>query len=102
MVFTRATQMVQKKIMPRKEKWNQFECGFSNINPSHLPFSFQFFLIAILFLIFDVEISIVLSYPIERQSIKTSMVIFSFLLILTLGLIYEWQKRKIDWSKWMR
>jgi len=102
MAFSIATQITQKKIVPRKEKWSQFECGFSNINPSHLPFSFQFFLVAILFLIFDVEISMVLSYPMESQSIKTYVVIFSFLIILTIGLIYEWQKRKIDWSKWMR
>lgn len=101
LVFAAATMLVQKKITVQKEKWSQFECGFNTITPSHIPFSFQFFLIALLFLIFDVEISLVLSYPIEIKSTKTLIIIALFLSILTIGLIYEWQKRKINWSKWM-
>ncbi len=67
--------------------------------PSHIPFSFQFFLIAILFLIFDVEIALILSFPIEKLNVKNIIFIFSFLLFLTIGLIYEWQKGKVEWSK---
>lgn len=93
--------LTQKKMKAEKEKWSQIECGFNSINPSHLPFSFQFFLVAVLFLIFDVEIALVLSFPIEPNTTKNTLLIFSFVLILTLGLIYEWQKGKIEWSKWM-
>lgn len=96
-----AVQLVQKKIQNELEKWNQFECGFNVITPTHVPFSFQFFLIALLFLIFDVEIALVLSFPIEPTTIKNISTIFLFILILALGLIYEWQKGKINWSKWM-
>jgi len=88
-LFAVATQIAQKKINSRKEKRRQFECGFRTINPSHVPFSFQFFLIAILFLIFDVEISIILSYPIEKTITKSLILIILFILILTIGLIYE-------------
>jgi len=59
------------------------------MNPRHVPFSFQFFLIAILFLIFDVEISIILSYPIEKMGTKNLLIIIIFILTLTIGLIYE-------------
>lgn len=101
-ILSLATQIVKKKIMAQKEKWGQFECGFNIITPSHIPFSFQFFLIALLFLIFDVEIALVLSYPIENNLIKSTSLIFLFLLVLFFGLVYEWQKGKIEWSKWMR
>ena len=94
-------QAIKNYTYSRKEKWDQFECGFTSINPPHLPFSFQFFFIALLFLIFDVEIALIISYPTEPQSIKNLFAIFIFLLILTIGLVYEWQKRKIDWSNWI-
>jgi len=96
-----AVLFTQKKIITEKEKWSQFECGFNTINPPHIPFSFQFFLVAILFLIFDVEIALVLSFPMEPNTTKNTMVVFLFILTLTLGLFYEWQKGKINWSKWM-
>jgi len=59
------------------------------MNPPQIPFSFQFFLIALLFLIFDVEIALLLSYPLEIKNIKNLTLIFIFILILTLGLFYE-------------
>jgi len=46
------------------------ECGFSNINQIRIPFSFQFFLIIVLFLIFDIEISILTAFPIETKTTK--------------------------------
>jgi NADH-ubiquinone oxidoreductase chain 3 len=82
-------QAIQKKARIGKEGWSQFECGFNIINPSHLPFSFQFFIISLLFLIFDVEIALVISYPIEPSLIKGKIIIRLFILILTIGLIYE-------------
>jgi NADH:ubiquinone oxidoreductase subunit 3 (subunit A) len=88
-ILLAAVKLVQKNENSYKEKYNQFECGFNIMSPSHLPFSFQFFLVAILFLIFDVEIRMVLSYPIENKSITNTGVILVFLLILLIGLIYE-------------
>jgi NADH:ubiquinone oxidoreductase subunit 3 (subunit A) len=89
MVLFIAIQITQKKINRTKEKGRPFECGLNIMSPSHIPFSFQFFLVALLFLIFDVEIAIILSYPIERTRTKNITAIFSFLIVLTIGLIYE-------------
>jgi len=82
-------KLTKKKVRGRKEKRRSFECGFNIISPSHIPFSFQFFLVALLFLIFDVEIAIILSYPIETTTTKNLTIIFSFLIVLTIGLLYE-------------
>nr|SPC34974.1 NADH dehydrogenase subunit 3 [Paraleius leontonychus] len=98
-VFFIAFAMVKKEGNLTKNNNSQFECGFTIMNPSQLPFSFQFFLVALLFLIFDVEIALILSYPMEPKTTKNLIVISSFLAILAVGLIYEWQKSKIDWSK---
>lgn len=95
------TKITQKHFKQRKYKWNHFECGFNPITFSSLPFSFQFFLISLLFLIFDIEIALVLRYPIETQTTKNTLLLATILLILTTGLMYEWQKRKIEWTKWM-
>lgn len=100
-IFIILVQLTQKKTRRRKELWSQFECGFNIINPSHIPFSIQFFVVALLFLIFDVEIALILSYPLEVTSTKRALLISSFILILTIGLLYEWQKSKIEWSEWM-
>lgn len=84
-----AIQLIQKKQVIEKEKSGYFECGFNKITPSHLPFSFQFFLVALLFLIFDVEISILIIYPLEQPTTKNILFLYAFLSILTIGLLYE-------------
>jgi len=91
-----AIKLIQNKEKSRIDKWNQFECGFNRINPSHIPFSFQFFLISILFLIFDIEITIVLAFPLEYKNIISISLISTFLVVLNIGLIYEWKKGKIE------
>ena len=72
------------------------------MNPAQVPFSFQFFMISLLFLIFDVEIALILAYPLEPSATKNLFIISLFLSVLTIGLLYEWQKRKIKWSEWTR
>jgi NADH-ubiquinone oxidoreductase chain 3 len=94
--------IVNKKERREINKWIQFECGFEAFSPSRSPFSFQFFLIALLFLIFDIEITMVLSLPLETPNETKKLLILTFLLLLTLGLFYEWMKGKIEWSKWAR
>jgi len=70
-------------------KWSPFECGLRSATPQHIPFSIQFFLVAILFLVFDVEISLLVPYPIEIKSTVRTLIILLFILILVLGLLYE-------------
>nr|QFG71646.1 NADH dehydrogenase subunit 3 [Oribatula sp. XFX] len=98
-IFLLLVQATQKKSEKSKEAWSQFECGFNSMNPPHMPFSFQFFMVSILFLIFDIEIALVLSFPMEPQTTKNVTMILMFLITLTIGLTYEWQKSKIKWSE---
>nr|UVU30547.1 NADH deshydrogenase subunit 3 [Euceros kiushuensis] len=85
-----------------REKSSSFECGFDPFNSSRLPFSIQFYMISVIFLIFDVEIIIFLpmieSYKISIMS-KWLMTIFMFIFILFLGLLIEWKDGALFWLK---
>nr|YP_003457276.1 NADH dehydrogenase subunit 3 [Holothuria forskali]CBH40185.1 NADH dehydrogenase subunit 3 [Holothuria forskali] len=83
------------------EKNTPYECGFDPINSARLPFSFRFFLIAILFLIFDLEIALLFpTIPAVNSSIET-LVFFSafFIIILAGGLAYEWEQGGLEWAE---
>nr|QNN01423.1 NADH dehydrogenase subunit 3 [Holothuria leucospilota]ULR86817.1 NADH dehydrogenase subunit 3 [Holothuria leucospilota]UYX57834.1 NADH dehydrogenase subunit 3 [Holothuria leucospilota] len=83
------------------EKNTPYECGFDPINSARLPFSFRFFLIAILFLIFDLEIALLFpTIPSVNLSIN-SLILFStaFILILAGGLAYEWDQGGLEWAE---
>lgn len=84
------------------EKANPYECGFDPSSSARLPFSIKFFLVAITFLLFDLEIALLLPLPWAIQTIKTStiIVIASILVtILSLGLIYEWIHKGLEWTE---
>nr|ASY98086.1 NADH dehydrogenase subunit 3 [Creobroter gemmatus] len=95
------TNFLSKKNIEDREKNSPFECGFDPISSSRLPFSLRFFLIAIIFLIFDVEIALLLPMTIILNSsnlitwIITSML---FLLILIIGLYHEWNQGSLEWA----
>nr|AYO99694.1 NADH dehydrogenase subunit 3 [Ophiosteira sp. Op725.7] len=86
---------------PDIQKVSPYECGFDPINSSRLPFSFRFFLIALLFLLFDLEIAILLPLPLSSslESINNSTTpVIIFLFILTIGLVYEWVNGGLEWA----
>nr|QBF44135.1 NADH dehydrogenase subunit 3 [Chaoborus sp. ZK-2019] len=93
--------ILSKKAMTDREKMTPIECGFDPISPSRLPFSLQFFLIAIIFLIFDVEIALILPLI---MIIYTSNIYFwiytgvFFIGILLMGLYHEWNQGALKWS----
>nr|YP_010490376.1 NADH dehydrogenase subunit 3 [Calantica studeri]UWM12862.1 NADH dehydrogenase subunit 3 [Calantica studeri] len=92
--------MFSKKTILNREKMSPFECGLDPKNTSRTPFSIRFFLIAIIFLIFDIEISILLPLGIISNSLPPMlwlMVGSVFLLLVTLGLYYEWLESTLDW-----
>nr|YP_009344324.1 NADH dehydrogenase subunit 3 [Salmacis sphaeroides]APT42079.1 NADH dehydrogenase subunit 3 [Salmacis sphaeroides] len=84
------------------EKNSPYECGFDPLNSARLPFSFRFFLVAILFLLFDLEIALLFPLPaanIISQPSALLPVTFLFMLILTLGLIFEWVNGGLEWAE---
>nr|YP_006883505.1 NADH dehydrogenase subunit 3 [Xenopus borealis]AFN42805.1 NADH dehydrogenase subunit 3 [Xenopus borealis]QEQ13716.1 NADH dehydrogenase subunit 3 [Xenopus borealis] len=90
------------QITPDSEKLSPYECGFDPLGSARLPFSMRFFLIAILFLLFDLEIALLLPSPWAAQLISPSMVIAwatLILTLLTLGLIYEWAQGGLEWAE---
>nr|QFG38867.1 NADH dehydrogenase subunit 3 [Taron dubius] len=94
--------VLSKRAISDREKSSPFECGFDPIKSARLPFSLRFFLLAIIFLIFDVEI--VLLFPVLASmgmSFSLSLVLgsFIFLVILTLGLFHEWNEGSLDWAQ---
>nr|YP_009743666.1 NADH dehydrogenase subunit 3 [Euspira pila]QIE11969.1 NADH dehydrogenase subunit 3 [Euspira pila] len=94
--------ILSKRALSDREKNSPFECGFDPIKSARLPFSLRFFLLAIIFLIFDVEI--VLLFPVLvsiGMSFSLNMMIcsFIFLLILIVGLFHEWNEGSLDWAQ---
>lgn len=85
---------------PDKEKVSVYECGFDPFHNPGEPFSIRFFLIAILFLVFDLEISYLFPWSTSTGiiSITSQVIIGLFLIILTLGLVYEWLKGGLEWE----
>ena len=85
---------------PDPEKLSAYECGFEPFQDSRMEFDVRFYLVAILFIIFDLEIAFLFPWAISLGKIGilgfTSMMIF--LLILTVGFIYEWKKGALDWE----
>ena len=85
---------------PDPEKLSAYECGFEPFNDSRMDFDIRFYLVAILFIIFDLEIAFLFPWAISLGKIGifgfTSMMIFLF--ILTIGFIYEWKKGALDWE----
>jgi NADH-quinone oxidoreductase subunit A len=85
---------------PDPEKLSTYECGFEAFSNSRIEFDIRFYLVAILFIIFDLEIAFLFPWAISLGNIGLlgffSMMIF--LSILTIGFIYEWKKGALEWE----
>nr|YP_009763108.1 NADH dehydrogenase subunit 3 [Myrmeleon formicarius]QIR63620.1 NADH dehydrogenase subunit 3 [Myrmeleon formicarius] len=93
--------ILSKKSFYDREKNSPFECGFDPKCSARIPFSLHFFLIAIIFLIFDVEIALLLPVIIiMKYSNLTIWLLTSmfFLLILLIGLYHEWNQGALQWT----
>nr|YP_863655.1 NADH dehydrogenase subunit 3 [Nymphon gracile]ABF93287.1 NADH dehydrogenase subunit 3 [Nymphon gracile] len=89
-----------KKKETENEKPSPIECGMNPFSTFMIPFSLQFFLITIIFIIFDVEIAMIIPFPITNTS-KTPYIItmIIFLMILIIGFYHEWKKGALNWNK---
>ena len=85
---------------PDPEKLSAYECGFEAFDDSRMEFDVRFYLVAILFIIFDLEIAFLFPWAISLGNIGAlgfwSMMIF--LAVLTIGFIYEWKKGALEWE----
>nr|YP_010894865.1 NADH dehydrogenase subunit 3 [Amiota spinifemorata]WJW73378.1 NADH dehydrogenase subunit 3 [Amiota spinifemorata] len=93
--------ILSKKSLVDREKSSPFECGFDPKSSSRLPFSIRFFLITIIFLIFDVEIALILPMIIifkYSNMLMWSISSIIFITILLIGLYHEWNQGMLNWS----
>nr|ALO76770.1 NADH deshydrogenase subunit 3 [Sciobius sp. SCI01] len=91
-----------KKTFSDREKNSPFECGFDPKSTARVPFSLQFFLIAVIFIIFDVELTLLLPMiPALKLSnlMFYSLIASIFISILLFGLYHEWKEGALEWAK---
>ena len=85
---------------PDPEKLSAYECGFEPFEDSRMEFDVRFYLVAILFIIFDLEVAFLFPWAVALSDIGMfgfiSMMIFLFL--LTIGFVYEWKKGALEWD----
>ena len=85
---------------PDTEKNSPYECGFEAFEDSRMKFDIRYYLVAILFIIFDLEIAFLFPWAVSLGNIGElgfwSMMIFLF--VLTIGFVYEWKKGALDWD----
>nr|UFZ13948.1 NADH dehydrogenase subunit 3 [Taeniochauliodes attenuatus] len=93
--------IISKKTFNDREKLSPFECGFDPKSSARMMFSLRFFLIAMIFLIFDVEIALLMPflYIMNYSNLwMWSLTSFMFLLILLIGLYHEWNQGALKWA----
>jgi len=96
--------LVAAKIMapasPDIEKVSTYECGFNAFDDSRMKFDVRFYLVAILFIIFDLEVAFLFPYAVSLDSVGIYgwAVVMIFLFELLVGYIYAWKKGALDWE----
>nr|WMQ77990.1 NADH dehydrogenase subunit 3 [Ophthalmitis albosignaria] len=93
--------ILSKKSFMDREKSSPFECGFDPKSNARIPFSLHFFLITMIFLIFDVEIALI--FPMIKLFKLVNFLIwmkisFFFIIILLIGLYHEWNQNMLNWT----
>ena len=85
---------------PDPEKLSAYECGFEPFSDSRMEFDVRFYLVAILFIIFDLEIAFLFPWAVSLGGIGPTgfWSMMFFLAVLTIGFIYEWKKGALEWE----
>ena len=86
--------------MPDPEKLSAYECGFNAFDDARMKFDVRFYLVAILFIIFDLEVSFLFPWAVAFRQIGELgfWTMMAFLGVLTVGFIYEWRKGALEWD----
>ena len=94
------TSIIIGKSRPDSDKLSAYECGFDAFDDARSKFDVRFYLVAILFIIFDLEVAFLFPWAVSLEEIGLfgfwSMV--TFLGVLAIGLVYEWNKGALDWE----
>ncbi|YP_001650755.1 NADH dehydrogenase subunit 3 (mitochondrion) [Manduca sexta] len=93
--------ILSKKSFMDREKCSPFECGFDPKSMARIPFSLHFFLITMIFLIFDVEIALIFPMILTFKMVNLlnwMKISFFFIIILLLGLYHEWNQNMLNWT----
>jgi|SRR5689334_18124416 NADH-quinone oxidoreductase subunit A len=85
---------------PDPEKLSAYECGFNAFDDARMKFDVRFYLVAILFIIFDLEVSFLFPWAVAFKSVGVFgfWAMMVFLAVLTIGFIYEWKKGALEWD----
>lgn len=85
---------------PNLEKYSQYECGFEPFEDSRLKFDVRYYLVAILFIIFDLEVAFLFPWAVILKELAWSGIIAMglFLTLLLVGFVYEWKKGALEWE----
>jgi NADH-quinone oxidoreductase subunit A len=85
---------------PDPEKLSAYECGFNAFDDARMRFDVRFYLVAILFIIFDLEVSFLFPWAVAFKAVGAAgfWAMMVFLAVLTIGFIYEWKKGALEWD----
>nr|AXS65054.1 NADH dehydrogenase subunit 3 [Tenebrionoidea sp. 5 KM-2017] len=100
MLMILIVNLIAKKSFSDREKCSPFECGFDPKSSARLPFSLHFFLIAMIFLIFDVELTLLFPLIISMKFssiLNYFLILIFFISILLIGLFHEWKQGALNW-----
>nr|DAC76811.1 TPA_asm: NADH dehydrogenase subunit 3 [Pseudomyrmex pallidus] len=92
--------LIMTKTSSSREKKSPFECGFDPMSTSRIPMSSQFFLVGLVFLVFDVEITLLIPLAFMLNSFSPSLILSSmfFIIILVGGIMFEYLEQSIEWK----
>ena len=92
--------MLAARQKPYAEKLSSYECGFEPFDDARRKFDVKFYLVAILFIIFDLEVAFLFPWAISLADIGVFgfLSMIGFLAVLTIGFIYEWRKGALEWE----
>lgn len=102
-VFILASAILAPKV-PDPEKLSTYECGFNAFDDARMKFDVRFYLVSILFIIFDLEIAFMFPWAVSLMELPRGQVVFAFwsmitfLGVLLVGFIYEWKKGALEWD----
>jgi NADH-quinone oxidoreductase subunit A len=89
---------------PDSEKLSAYECGFNAFDDARMKFDVRFYLVSILFIIFDLEVAFLFPWAVSMFDLSRESMIFAFwsmmafLAVLTIGFLYEWKKGALEWE----